>query len=102
LGLFPQLEADDVRSTGMGQGGEDIQLSPAARKLIPYQIEAKSKATSQAHTYMDQAMSHGPHEPVVIVKKDRSYSIAMIRFEHFLELLQKLNKENDENRNPGV
>ena len=33
LKTFPELEPDDVRSTAMGQSGEDIQLSPRARKL---------------------------------------------------------------------
>ena len=32
LETFPDLEPDDVRSTTMGDTGEDIQLSPAARK----------------------------------------------------------------------
>ena len=39
LETFTQLEEDDIKSTTMGESGEDIQLSPAARKLIPYAIE---------------------------------------------------------------
>ena len=57
LGLFPELEPDDVKSTGMGQPGEDIQLSPAARKLLPYQIECKSKAKSPTHTIYNHCLS---------------------------------------------
>ena len=37
-----QLEPDDIKSTTMGESGEDIQLSPAARKLIPYAFECKN------------------------------------------------------------
>ena len=33
---FPCLEEDDVKSQTMGMPGEDIVLSPAARKQIPY------------------------------------------------------------------
>ena len=40
---FKQLEPDDIKSTTMGESGEDIQLSPAARKLIPYAIECKNQ-----------------------------------------------------------
>jgi len=87
LELFPQLEPDDVRSTAMGAPGEDIQLSPAARKLIPYNIECKSKATSQIHTYYDQAKTHGSHEPLVIVKKDRDIPLAIVSLEHFMTLI---------------
>ena len=89
LELFPQLEPDDVRSTAMGQSGEDIQLSPAARKLIPYNIECKSKARSQVHTYYEQAKSHGKHEPVVIVKMDRDIPLAVISLDHFLTLIKE-------------
>ena len=86
--LFPQLETGDVKSTSMGAPGEDVQLSPAARKLIPYQIECKNKATSQVHTYYDQAKSHGKHEPVVVVKKDRAEVLAVISWEHFKTLIK--------------
>jgi hypothetical protein len=86
------LEPDDVRSTSMGQTGEDLQLSPAARKLVPYQTEVKNKATSQAHTYYAQAKSHGKYEPLVLVKKDRDVMLAMVDAEHFFALLQELNK----------
>ena len=43
LETFTQLEEDDIKSTTMGESGEDIQLSPAARKLIPYAIECKNQ-----------------------------------------------------------
>ena len=43
LETFTQLEPDDIKSTTMGESGEDIQLSPAARKLIPYAIECKNQ-----------------------------------------------------------
>lgn len=64
-------------------------MSPAARKKIPYQIEVKAKATSQVHTYYDQAMSHGSHEPLVVVKKDRDIALAIVSLDHFLKLLKE-------------
>lgn len=72
----------------MGTTGEDIQMSPAARKKVPYQIECKNKATSQVHTYYAQAKSHGTHEPLVIVKKDWDIALAIVSLEHFLSLLK--------------
>ena len=94
LKTFPSLEQDDVRSTSMGAGGEDLQLSPAARKLIPYQIECKAKAKSQIHTYYEQAKTHGKYEPIVIVKMDRKESLVVVRLEHFVELLKRLNENH--------
>lgn len=90
------MEPDDVRSTSMGATGEDVTLSPAARKKVPYQIECKNKATSQVHTYYAQAKGHGPHEPLVIVKKDRDAVLVVMEFEHFLQLLK--DKESYEDR----
>lgn len=87
LKAFTTLEPDDVKSTGMGQQGEDILLSPAARKLIPYNIECKSKAKSQIHTYYEQAKQHGDHEPLVVVKKDRSIPLAIVSLDHFIKLI---------------
>lgn len=91
LEAFPNLAPDDVRSTSMGASGEDIQLSPAARKLLPFQIECKSKATSQIHTYYEQAKSHGNYEPLVFVKKDRDIPLAIVSMEFFLGLLKRNN-----------
>lgn len=88
------MEPDDVRSTSMGATGEDVTLSPAARKKVPYQIECKNKATSQVHTYYAQAKSHGTHEPLVIVKKDRDIVLAIVSFDHLLEMI----KDKDEDR----
>lgn len=86
--MFP-LEVDDVRSTSMGATGEDVQLSPAARKYVPYQIECKNKSRSQVHTYYDQAKEHGTYEPLVIVKMDRAETLAIVEAEHFFELIKK-------------
>jgi len=95
LSLFPQLEPDDVKSTSMGASGEDVQLSPSARKLAPYQIEVKNKATSQIHTYYEQAQTHGKHEPLVIVHKDRGLYLAIVSLDHFLSLIKNNNKETN-------
>lgn len=97
LELFPHLEADDVRSTSMGAGGEDVTLSPMARRAIPFQIECKSKARSQVHTYYAQAKSHGHHEPLVIVKQDRKETLAILDAEVFFKLLKEISEIRDSN-----
>ena len=43
LETFSEFEPDDIKSTTMGDTGEDIQLSPAARKKIPLSIEVKRR-----------------------------------------------------------
>ena len=78
----------------MGATGEDVQLSPAARKYVPYQIECKNKARSQIHTYYAQAKEHGDYEPLVIVKMDRDIPLAVVSAEHFFKILNANQSKN--------
>lgn len=81
----------------MGAGGEDVQLSPAARKLLPYQIECKAKARAQVYTWYEQAKSHGSHEPLVFIKQDRKKPLVIVDAEHFLNLLKEKNADQGSN-----
>lgn len=88
LESFPQLEQDDVRSTSMGAGGEDVQLSPAARKLFPYSVECKNLAKIAVFNYYEQASGHGEHEPLVVIKQNRSKALAVVDLDHFINLVR--------------
>ena len=54
-GLFNNLEEDDIKSAIMGESGEDIKLSPAARKLIPYSFECKNQERLNVWSSLEQA-----------------------------------------------
>jgi len=92
LALFPKLEPDDVRSTSSGAGGEDVQLSPAARKLFPYSVECKALKQIGVYKFMEQAESNCPPkaEPIAIIKADRRKPLAVIDAEHFFNLIGQL------------
>ena len=91
LKTYPSLEPDDCKSTAMGQGGEDVQLSPAARKLFPYSIECKSRKTLSLYDWYDQAKNNSNNsEPLLIVKKDYSKPLVVIDMEHFFNLMERL------------
>ena len=80
LESFPSLEADDVRSTSMGAGGEDVQLSPAARRLMPYSIECKSVEKLNVWAAYEQAEANsGEHEPLLVMKKNRKKHLIIRR-----------------------
>ena len=89
LKRFPMLEPDDVRSTSMGAGGEDVQLSPAARKVFPYQVECKNLASIAIYKHYEQASGHNNHEPLLVVKQNRSKPLAIVDLDHFLDLLTR-------------
>ena len=72
----------------MGAGGEDVQLSPAARKLIPYNVECKSLAKVAVYNYYEQAKQHGKHTPVVVVKQNGSKPLVVVDAEHFFNLVK--------------
>lgn len=100
LKTFPGLEPDDVKSTSMGAGGEDIQLSPAARKILQYNIECKNKAKHAVYTHYEQAKSHGKYEPLLIIKMDRKEPLAIVSLEHFIKLIQENKKNESSSNNP--
>ena len=88
LETFPDLEKDDIKSTIMGAQGEDIQLSPAARKLIPFNIECKNRAAIAIYNDYKQANAHGKHNPLLVIKQNHSKPLAVLDFDLFLALLK--------------
>lgn len=87
LAAFPHLGEGDIRSTPMSSGGEDVQLSPAARAVIPHRIEAKKHAAFSVYTHYDQARSHGTHEPLLVIEADRRKPLAIVDLDYFIGLL---------------
>ena len=93
LETFTDLEPDDVRSTSMGAGGEDLQLSPAARRKFPYSVECKNVEKLNVWGAYEQAQANcGNHEPLLIMKKNRKKPLVVLDLEAFIDLL----KYNDE------
>lgn len=92
LARYPELASDDVRSTGMGQSGEDVQLSPVARKLLPLTVECKANARVAAARFYEQAVEHAADypgsEPVAIFRENRGPCLAIISWEYLLHLMR--------------
>lgn len=89
LKKFPCLEADDVKSTSMGAGGEDVLLSPAARRMLPLSIECKSLANMAFYKWYDQAVINAPKEaePVVVAKANHRRPVVIIDAEVFFDIM---------------
>ena len=84
-----QLEPDDIKSAVMGDSGEDIQLSPAARKLIPYSIECKNQEKLNIWSALEQAENNsGDYDPVLIFKRNRSKTYAVLEMKDFIDLIK--------------
>ena len=74
----------------MGASGEDILLSPAARKLFPFSVECKNQEKLNIWSSLEQAETNsGNHIPIVIFKRNRSKTFVALEFEKLLELLNE-------------
>ena len=95
LAFFPDLKPDDVRSTSMGAGGEDVQLSYWARQLVPHSIECKNRASFAIYKDYDQAQNFSPAwEPLLVIKANHRRPLAVVDLDFYLQILKESqNKE---------
>ena len=87
--LLPKLEEDDIKCQIMGVSGEDIVLSPAARRLIPYSFECKNQEKLNVWKALEQAETNSEgRTPVVVIKRNRSKIYAVMEVEEWVELIR--------------
>jgi len=91
LHYSPSLEKDDVKSTSMGAQGEDVQLSPAARKQYPVSIECKSRASYAFYKDYDQATVNAPKgmEPILVAKANYRSPVVIVDADWFFKNFPK-------------
>ncbi len=92
---FPALQEDDARSTSMGCGGEDVQLSPAARRCFPFSVECKNCEKLALWPSLQQcAANAGPGAaPLLVFKRNHSPTYCVLEWEQLLRLLPAINPE---------
>ena len=84
------LEEDDIKSQTMGMTGEDIVLSPAAQKVIPYSFECKNKERLDLWASLEQAEDNANgRAPVLIFKRNRSKIYVVLEYDKFLEFIDE-------------
>ena len=93
LTRFSHLNDDDVRSTSMGAHGEDVQLSSAARRVIPYSFEAKNQERLNIWSAIEQSESNKPDgtHSVIVFKKNGQPAYAAVKWSNFLDLIAPAN-----------
>lgn len=91
LELSSKFRPEDIRSTSMGVPGEDVQLSPFVRDVLPIQIECKNVSDKRVpiQSYMEQARSHGTYTPVVFLKQPYKKPLVIIEAEHYITLMKE-------------
>ena len=88
---FPSLEDDDIKSQTMGMPGEDIVLSPAARRKIPYSFECKNVERLSFWATVEQCEANCKDNisPAIVVKKNRKKPYVAIPLDHFIRLISE-------------
>ena len=95
----PSLKPDDIRSTGMGQPGEDIQLSTEARLVYPWSIECKNQERLNLWKAWEQTLAHVPDEdelgymPIMFIKKNNARPLVVLQADDFFGLRFKLGQQ---------
>jgi len=87
--LHTELEEDDIKCAIMGESGSDIKLSPAARKLIPFDIECKNQEKMNVWASIKQCESNCKEGriPLLVFKRNHTKTYACLEFETLLQLL---------------
>ena len=86
LGVHPE----DVESRSMGAGGEDLIMARAAREKFPYSIECKNQEKLNIWSSLEQAENNsGVHTPLLIFKRNRTKTYAVLEFDKLLKLLDE-------------
>ena len=91
LTLFHDLTCDDIRSTGMGQAGEDVQLSQKARNEIKASFECKNVERVNIWSAYKQAQANCATNAraIVVVKKNKHKPLAIMDAQELFKLLRK-------------
>ena len=85
------IDPGDILSTGMGQSGCDLYLSPAARTIFPFGVECKAQEAIALPAWWKQCTRNAEVEglaPLLILKQSRREPLAVLRWEDLLALLR--------------
>jgi len=89
------LSDEDIRSTSMGAGGEDILFSPVAARRLGISVECKSRDRIAVYGYYQQAQENCPtsREAVVVIKQNRAKPLVVVDAEYYFYLLERSTRE---------
>lgn len=83
------LYDEDIESRQMGGAGTDVILSPAAKKLIPFDIECKNQERFNINETIKQAIlnSKNGRIPLIVFTKNNDDVYVGLKLNDFLRVL---------------
>lgn len=97
LATFPdKLVVGDIAVTSASVPGPDLYLSPRARDLLNMQFECKNQEKLNINAALLQAQGHcrGGEIPVLVFRRNRAGTYAVLPLDAFLNLLGAAKKES--------
>jgi len=96
--IHKELEDDDIKCAIMGESGTDIKMSPAARKLIPFDIECKNQEKMNVWASIKQCETNCNKDriPLLVFKRNHTKPYACIEFETLLRLISRTSDNNSQ------
>ena len=85
------IDPGDILSTGMGQSGCDLYLSPAARARFPFGVECKAQERIALPEWWQQCTRNADKvglTPLLLIKRSREEPLAVLRWTDLLALLR--------------
>ena len=77
----------------MGESGEDIILSPAARDLIPFSFECKNQERLNIWESLSQSEENSKENiPAVVFTRNRTKTYIALELEEFLKIIGEINE----------
>ena len=84
------IHPEDIESSSMGAGGDDLIMARAAREKFPYSIECKNQESVNLWKSYEQAQENSKdYEPVVILKRNNTKPLVLVDAEYFVKLHEK-------------
>lgn len=89
LGVHPDLQEDDIQSRSMGAGGEDLMLSPLARKYIPFSFECKRQEVFKVSEWFKQTKENaGDYMPALVMKRNNEDALVVLKLDDFIKVIK--------------
>lgn len=91
LRASPSLEPGDIDVTPSGCTGVDLRLSPRAKRVYPFAIEAKNQERINIWQAIDQSKGNTKDSEysLVVFRRNRSDLMVCLKFDDFLTLLRR-------------
>ena len=83
------LEKNNFKIYGNREIGADIKLSRIAKRLVPFQFEAKSQQKFRTlYKFYNQCERHGNLDSVLVIKSNSRKPLAIIDLDTFIDLIK--------------